>query len=149
MSLAFETMERGGGQRLPCQEPTAPVLSPDDIAIMLAGAQARGMADMLAMLGMGAVLLGVAGQVLHASAHAGEFLAGVVDFADGRMVCLSASAQEALESLVAVHPGPNHAQAVILKSAAGENLELRRLPAPAGPAGAPKLLSAIITVRAV
>ncbi|MGE3246757.1 MAG: hypothetical protein AB7F96_00855 [Beijerinckiaceae bacterium] len=117
------------------------------LAPMLAGAQARGMADMLEMLGQGAILVDPAAGVLHVSERARAMLEGVVGFTQGHMAGQTPEARDVLQRLVAATLAGNPACATF-DTPAGRIIELQALPAPAGPPGTVQLLRSVICVRA-
>ena len=67
-------------------EPAAMADPATRLAPVLEGARARGVADAFAMAGQAAILLGGAGEVLHACADAGSLLGAGLRLKDGRLV---------------------------------------------------------------
>lgn len=84
--------------------PAAPSrMAPDprQVAPMLAGAWARGLADMLEMLGQGAILIDASGAVLFVSERARGLLKGQFDLISQHIVGREGKANQALDSMIA------------------------------------------------
>lgn len=68
---------------------------------MLAGAQARGMADMLELLGLGCIFIRSDGSLLHVSARAEDLMARTIIQAAGHLAGTTPSSRAAIDRLLA------------------------------------------------
>lgn len=124
-------------------------LAAGELAPLLAGAQARGMADLLDMLGHGAILLDRSGKVLFASDRARQMMAGVIAISAGHLAGVDPGARARLDMLLAAAmAGEPVAELVFsVQDNEFERFSVQSLPAPAGPAACLPLLTAVLVVR--
>jgi len=112
---------------------------------LLAGAQARGMADMLDLLGLGCIFIRADGGLLHVSERGKEVLDGVIVQAAGHLAGITPCSRSAIDRLLAGTLAGRACREVILTES--HPIELQSyLPATAENAGV-QLLYGVITVR--
>lgn len=133
-----------------CQAISSPRdMSAADMAPILAGAQARGMADMLEMLGHGAILLDRSANVLFCSDRAREMIAGAVFISGGQLLGRGAAARELLDRVLGAAMSGSRGDEVPFAAQVNESqgFTIQSLAAPAGPGGCIQLLQAVLVVR--
>ena len=116
----------------------------DPLAPLLEGARARGVADALEMTGQAAILLGGAGDVLHAGESAKPLLGEGLRIADGRLrLNFSHRFDRLLESALKGEE-PRPVEGIILPIQGGGEMRLRILPFAGGKSNPAQLLKAIV-----
>ncbi len=111
-----------------------------ELAIMMAGARARGVADALEMLGLPAILLDLEGAVLHVSGRAAEKFGSRLAIVRRRLVAGAADDHVALCAALAETLGAGRAGARVTLAGADSPLCVALYPAPASDA---QLLGAV------
>jgi len=126
-------------------ESGAPV---DQLAPVIAGARARGIADAFEMIGEGAILLDFSGSVLHVGQLARPMLGAAVSVAGGHVVAVDRKAAGALQGLLEVglsDGAPRTLEADLLCVEEGMRQRVRLLQAPGGDAY--QLLAAVLVLE--
>ena len=116
------------------------------LAPVLEGARARGVADAFAMAGQAAILLGGAGEVLHAGASASALLGEGLVVRGGRLVVVDENNQGLERQLAQVlggEPVP-HPKGITLAAAGGGIMRIRVLSFAGGTANPAQLLKAVV-----
>ena len=111
---------------------------------MLARAQARGMADMLEMLEMGAVLISKQGSVLFASERARSLTSGAISFFSDHLAGTNTEIRAALDRLFNMAFAARPAREII--SLPGREVELWAI-CPDGDTGNGQLLHCVLAIR--
>ena len=116
------------------------------LAPVLEGARARGVADAFAMAGQAAILLGGAGEVLHAGASASALLGEGLVVRGGRLVVVDENNQGLERQLAQVLEGDlvPHPQGITLAAAGGGIMRVRVLSFAGGAANPAQLLKAVV-----
>ena len=151
MGIALQTVHSNESVRLAgCSAPGFGLSPNNALTQMMAGAQARGMADMLEMLSLGAVLVGASGHALHVSARARALLRGQICFARDRIAGMTPEASEGILALLAAAARGEPSQELTLRRGWGREgtVTLVSLPVPEAPSGARQLLQSVVTVKA-
>ena len=151
MAVAYE----GDGMRvgsLTGAGPHACVNDPTDgLAPLLEGARARGVADAFELTGQAVILLGGAGDVLHAGESAKPLLGERLRVANGRLV-LTDSHNRGFESLlkrVLVGEQPSPGQGITVPAPGGGEMRVRLLPFAGGTSNPAQLLKALVLLARV
>ena len=98
MGIEFQHSASFGAQQIyPWRDSFAAIAEPAVLKPLLSGAQARGMADMLEMQKLGAILFDRYGGVLFASDRAKRMMDGVFGVSAGQLAGLTAEARTALD----------------------------------------------------
>ena len=140
--------------QMECEDGSGRRVAPDALAPLLEGARARGVADALELAGQAAILLGGAGDVLHAGESAKRLLGDGLRLANGRLIMkdseyhsfdrLLSTALDSEESAEgAVHEG-GLTQGIILPIPDGGSMRVRILPFEGGKKNPAQLLKAIV-----
>ncbi len=138
MALAYQIDCEAG----PGQESVA-------LAPLLEGARARGVADALEMAGQAAILLGGAGNVLHAGESAKALLGEGLRLADGRLVLKDERSRwfdRLLETALEGEESAN-GEGIILPIPDGGAMRVRILPFEGGKRNPAQLLKAIVLLE--
>ena len=118
---------------------------------MLEGARARGVADAFELAGQAVILLGGAGDVLHAGESAKPLLGEGLRVTNGRLT-LKDSQNRGFDSLlesVLVGDEPPPGAGITLAAPGGGEMRLRLLPFSAGKANPAQLLKALVLLDRV
>ena len=121
------------------------------LAPLLEGARARGVADALELAGQPAILLGRAGDVLHAGASARPLLGDGLRLENGRLE-LKHPQDHAFDSLletVLVGDEPPYGAGITLSAPGGGEMRVRFLPFAGGKANPAQLLKALVLLDRV
>ena len=154
MSAADEMERESGLQRLPAQVPPGLCLGDDPrdpLAPLLEGARARGVADALELAGQAAILLGGAGDVLHAGESAKPMLGDALQVANGRLV-VDDDGKSRFDSLlrgVLIGKEPPDGAGIILAAPGGGKMRLRFRLFEGGKANPSQLLKALVLLDRV
>ena len=128
--------------------PLRETLPPEILAPLLAGARARGIADAYEMMGVGAVLLGHSGRVLHASERASRLLQDVASIVSEHLVGAAAETNAQIESLIGRWlAGEGEAATVLQSAVSGRRISLRVVDVPEVQGESVQLLKAVIGVQ--
>ena len=125
----------------------APVYTPAMLGPMLAGAQARGMADAFDLVGQGAILVDRAGMALHANHAARKAFGASLALTHRHLVGHSASQTREIQALISsVLEGQGQTTALVLDDGKGSaRLTLEVLAVPGTDSN--QLLKAVVLVR--
>jgi hypothetical protein len=119
-------------------------LSPDILRPLLEGARARGMADAFELLGIPAVLIGAAGEVLHIGAAAETRMGGSAEVASRHLVGVDAASNRALQDLVAAALAGKQRSVKLKQRGIRKSVSARSLPLPGSWNNSHQLAKAII-----
>ena len=116
------------------------------LAPLLEGARARGVADALELAGQAAILLGGAGDVLHAGASAKPLLGEGLRVANGRLVSRNGhcAAFDSLLETALEGVEPCQERGIILPIPGGGAMRVRILPFDGGKSNPAQLLKALV-----
>ena len=118
--------------------------APDPLAPLLEGARARGVADALEMTGQAAILLGGAGDVLHAGESAKPLLGEGLRLSNGRLQLNHSRRFDRLLESALKGDESRSGEGIILPSPDGGEMRLRILPFAGGKSNPAQLLKAIV-----
>ena len=146
-ALTRERLQEGN-QRV-CREDREAIALADPaarLAPVLEGARARGVADAFAMAGQAAILLGGAGEVLHAGPRAKALLGAGLRLCDGRLLALDEGNQGLERQLGHAHEGEPalRPHGITLAAAGGGSMRVRMLPFTGGASNPTQLLKAVL-----
>ena len=121
------------------------------LAPLLEGARARGVADALEMAGQAAILLGGAGDVLHAGLSAQALLGEGLSLREGRLVPREQGAGWFGALMESALVGANHGtpEGLTLAAGGGGAMRVRILPFAGGQANPAQLLKAVVLLDRV
>ena len=119
-------------------------LPTDILRPLLEGARARGMADAFELLGIPAVLIGAAGEVLHVGAGAEARMGDSATVASRHLVGVDATSNRALQELVAAALAGKERLVKLKSKGARKTVSARSLPLPASWNNSHQLARAII-----
>ena len=121
------------------------------LAPMLEGARARGVADAFELAGQAVILLGGAGDVLHAGECAKPLLGEGLRVTNGRLMLRDPSNPgfDSLLESVLVGEEPPHGAGITLAAPGGGEMRLRLLPFSGGKANPAQLLKALVLLDRV
>ena len=154
MAVAYRSDRSGtAGACLTSEEShqCGPVDAAGSLAPMLEGARARGVADAFELAGQAVILLGGAGDVLHAGESAKPLLGEGLRVTNGRLT-LKDSQNRGFDSLlesVLVGDEPPPGAGITLAAPGGGEMRLRLLPFSAGKANPAQLLKALVLLDRV
>ncbi|MBX9758589.1 MAG: hypothetical protein K2Y29_07405 [Beijerinckiaceae bacterium] len=100
MAIQLSTGAAASGEPRRAESIQTGTSSPDQLAPIIAGARARGIADAFEMIGEGAILLDFSGSVLHVGPMAGPMLGCALAVTGGHVVALSRKATSPLQHLI-------------------------------------------------
>ena len=147
--------EGPGGNKRQAMSPAGLASCPSDaaagLAPLLEGARARGVADALELSGQAAILLGGAGDVLHAGESAMPLLGDALQVENGRLV-LSDPGNRRLDSLlkrVLQDEAPKKEEGITLTAPGGGEMRLRFLKFEGGRSNPSQLLKALVLLDRV
>ena len=150
MPVPYSPTYRNGGDYALHEAPDQESFS-DLIGPMLAGAQARGVADTLELLGIGAALIDATGRVLHMGGRGRRVSGGWLRIVEDHLVADEPSDNRALQTLIgaAIAETTDVAAKVSLRRGQGSGaLEIRALRFPGSNAGN-QLLRAVLVFEDV
>jgi hypothetical protein len=146
MGIHFRATGTAANGRSASQPSASPSLGQKtSLEPLLAGAQARGMADMLEMLELGAIMVRADGGILLVSERASSLMEGAIVQAAGHLAGNNAGSRAGLDRLLAKMVAGEVCREVIATES--KTIELRSCLLPVEATSAAQLLHGVIAVR--